>query len=108
MEIFKESFCPLFLTYALVMLLLCIKAAFITHGMSRGDLLFALIGIAIPGGYFASFTGLGGLAVNSVFNLVVPALLLRYLGAEKKPLAVITGLFFLGTIVAYYGFKVFR
>ena len=101
-EVFKESFCPLFLMYALTMLVISIKAAFFTHGMSKWDLLFALVTISVSGGYFAAITGTCGLIVNSLFNIIVPAMLLRYLGAERKPLTIITILFFAGTVGVYF------
>lgn len=101
-EVFKESFCPLFLIYALAMLIISIKAAFFTHGMSKWDLVFALLVASVSGGYFAAITGISGLVVNSLFNVVVPAILFNYLGAEKKPLAIITTLFLVGTIIAYF------
>lgn len=98
----KESFCPLFLMYALTMLIISIKAAFFTHGMSKWDLVFALLVASVSGGYFAAITGIYGLIINSLFNIVVPAILFRFLGAEKKPLVIITTLFFVGTIVMYF------
>lgn len=83
-EVIKNALCPLFLIHAAVLLVLGIKAAFLTHGFHRVDLLIYLICVTLAGGYFAADLGVEAIAVNSVFNLVFSACMLYYLGADLK------------------------
>ncbi|MCQ2190468.1 MAG: hypothetical protein MJY63_02345 [Paludibacteraceae bacterium] len=83
-EVIKNALCPLFLIHAAVLLVLGIKAAFLTHGFHRIDLLIYLICVTLAGAYFAADLGVEAIAVNSVFNLVFSACMLYYLGADLK------------------------
>ncbi len=83
-EIVKNALCPLFLIHAATLLVLGIKAAFLTHGFNRIDLIVYLIPVTIAGAYFAAGLGPAAIAVNSVFNLIFSAAMLYYLGADIK------------------------
>jgi len=83
-EVIKNALCPLFLIHAAVLLVLGIKAAFLTHGFHRIDLLIYLICVTLAGAYFAADLGVEAIAVNSVFNLIFSACMLYYLGADLK------------------------
>lgn len=83
-EVFKNALCPLFLIHAAVLLVLGIKAAFVTHGFNRIDLLVYLVCVTIAGAWFAADLGGEAIAVNSVFNLLFSACMLYYLGADLK------------------------
>ncbi|MCQ2189336.1 MAG: hypothetical protein MJZ00_05435 [Paludibacteraceae bacterium] len=83
-EIIKNGFCPLFLIHAAMLLVLGIKAAFITHGFHRVDLLVYLICVSLAGAYFSSGLDTVSLAINSGFNFVLSAAILYYLGADIK------------------------
>ncbi|MBP5703909.1 MAG: hypothetical protein J6X12_04315 [Paludibacteraceae bacterium] len=61
-----------------------IKAAFVTHGFNRIDLLVYLVCVTIAGAWFAADLGGEAIAVNSVFNLLFSACMLYYLGADLK------------------------
>lgn len=83
-EVIKNALCPLFLIHAAVLLVLGIKAAFLTHGFHRIDLIIYLICVTVAGAYFAGGLGYEAIAVNSVFNLIFSACMLYYLGADLK------------------------
>ena len=83
-EVIKNALCPLFLVHSAVLLVLGIKAAFVTHGFNRIDLLVYLICVTIAGAWFAADLGGDAIAVNSVFNLIFSACMLYYLGADLK------------------------